>query len=338
MNVISICGLTPGEILSILASRGFTKEHALRISNSIYKKGTRSIEDIPGIPRILRDFLKSAASTGLFMPVRAETSSDGTVKYLFSAEDGRKFETVYIPDENRHTVCVSSQSGCRMGCPFCITGRYGYHGNLSVAEILNQVFSIPESLKINRVVFMGMGEPMDNLDNVLKACEILTAEWGRAVGAKNITVSSVGITPAIRKFLELSECNLSVSLFSPFPHERIKVVPTERKYPVNGIIDLMKSYPVTKRRRLTLSYVMMKGVNDSNGHLAELKRLLYGSGIRINLLPYHHGEDDPYSSSTIWRMQEFRHELVTSGIEASIRKSRGADISAACGLLASGLS
>lgn len=338
MNLISLCGLTLEEIFNIINHEGFTKDHALKICNGIYKKRIQSTDSIPGIPRKLKEALSQKTVSGIFMPLKAEESSDGTVKYLFSAADGRKFETVYIPDEGRHTVCVSSQSGCRMGCPFCVTGRYGFHGNLSAAEIVNQVLAIRESATINRVVFMGMGEPMDNLENVLKACDILCAEWGKAVGVKNITVSSVGVTPAIKKFLQFSECNLAVSLFSPFPQERIRVVPAENKYPVHKIIELMKDFPVRKKRRLTLSYVMMKDVNDSMGHLRELKRLLHGSGVRINLLPYHTGADDAYSSSPYERMQIFMHELASSGIQASVRKSRGADISAACGLLASGLS
>lgn len=338
MDTIKLSGLTAVEIFNLISPWGFSMDHALKISNNIYKKGIKSIDDIAEVPRKLKNALMDKAVIGFFSPVKSEASSDGTVKYLFSAEDGRKFETVYIPEKDRHTVCVSSQSGCRMGCPFCVTGRYGFHGNLSVSEILNQVLCIPESHKINRIVFMGMGEPMDNLGNVIKACQILSAEWGKAIGVRNITVSSVGITPAIIKFLELSDCNLAVSLFSPFPHERIKVVPAENKYPVHEIIEIMREFPVKKRRRLTLSYVMINEVNDSIEHLLELKRLLHGSVIRINLLPYHQVNNDVYCSSSNEKMQMFRHGLVTSGIQASIRKSRGADISAACGLLASGLS
>lgn len=338
MNSISLCGLAVDEIFEIVRPLGFTMDHALKISNGIYKKGIQNIGSIPGIPAKLKEALPEKGSTGILIPVNSENSLDGTVKYLFSASDGRKFETVYIPDNDRRTVCVSSQSGCRMGCQVCATGKYGFHGNLSVSEILSQVLGIPQNDKVNRIVFMGMGEPMDNLESVLKACRILTAEWGKAIGAGNITVSSVGITPGIMQFLDSSDCNLAVSLFSPFSDERRKIIPVEKKYPVHDIIDLMKKAPVKKKRRLTLTYVMMHGLNDSDAHLSELRNLLGGSGIRINLLPYHEIPGDPHQSSPPERMQLFRHELVTSGIQASIRKSRGADISAACGLLASELS
>lgn len=222
-----------------------------------------------------------------------------------------------------------------MACPFCATGKYGFHGDLSASEILNQVISIPESGIITHIVFMGMGEPMDNLDNVLKACKILTAEWGCAIGQKNITVSTVGITTGISRFLEASGCNLTLSLFSPFFDERKKIIPVERKFPAGNIIDLLKTYPSGKKRRFTLSYVMIDGLNDTDAHLEKLKNLLSGSNLRVNLLPYHSSGDDSYVSSSAERMMTFKHNLIISGISASIRKSRGADISAACGLLAS---
>jgi 23S rRNA (adenine2503-C2)-methyltransferase len=224
-----------------------------------------------------------------------------------------------------------------MGCSFCVTSKYGFRGNLTAGEIVNQIISIPEADKITHVVFMGMGEPLDNYDNVLKACSIITSEWGLAISKRNVTVSSVGITPGIEKFLQDSECNLALSLFSPFPHEREKLVPAEKLYPVLKIIKIMKGTPVKKKRRLSLAYVMINGINDSDLHLEELIKLVKGSEIRINLLPYHQIMNDHNISSTGERMQYFKHSLVLSGISASIRKSRGGDISAACGLLASGL-
>ncbi len=187
------------------------------------------------------------------------------------------------------------------------------------------------------LVFMGMGEPMDNLDNVMKAAGILTAQWGKALSPANVTISTVGITPGISRFLAESECNLTVSLFSPFSDERKEVVPLEKKYPAEEIIRLMRNVRIPKKRRMTVSYVMISEHNDSEAHLEALKRLLEGSTIRVNLLPYHPvGKDDAVSSSDE-RMVYFKHSLITSGISASIRKSRGSDINAACGLLASGL-
>jgi 23S rRNA (adenine2503-C2)-methyltransferase len=224
-----------------------------------------------------------------------------------------------------------------MGCPFCMTAKYGFHGNLSTGDILTQVLGITPGGSVTHVVFMGMGEPLDNLDSVLKACKILTSEAGMALSPHNITVSTVGITPGVKRFLEESDCNLTLSLFSPFADERKSVVPAEKKYPASEIIEFMKTYPLKKKRRLSIAYVMIKSINDTERHLNGLKDMLKGTGIRVNLLPYHHAANDQVTSSDNGRMIYFKHNLVISGISASVRRSRGADISAACGLLASGL-
>jgi 23S rRNA (adenine2503-C2)-methyltransferase len=221
-----------------------------------------------------------------------------------------------------------------MGCSFCVTGRYGFRGNLSAGEIVNQIIAIPKADKVTHIVFMGMGEPMDNLENVLKACRIITAEWGLAISSRNVTVSTVGMMPGVKQFLERSACNLTISLYSPFSEERKKSIPAENQYPVKEIIDMMKNFPVKKKRRLSLAYVMIKDLNDTDCHLEGLKSILKGSQIRINLLPFHPGWNDQNFSSSTERMQFFKHNLIVSGISASIRKSRGTDISAACGLLA----
>ena len=239
--------------------------------------------------------LKENFSTGIFPPVASELSADGTIKYLFRTAEGKLFETVYIPDKKRNTVCVSTQSGCRMGCSFCVTAGYGFHGNLTAGEIVNQVISLPGAGTVTHVVLMGMGEPMDNLDNVLKACDILTSEWGLALSPRNVTVSTVGITPGVKKFLEDSRCNLALSLFSPFEQERKALIPAEVKYPVKSILELLKDYPLRKSRRFSLAYVMIQGLNDTDRHLSELKALIGGSGIRVNLLPFHPtGKDTVY--------------------------------------------
>jgi 23S rRNA (adenine2503-C2)-methyltransferase len=333
----SLCGLTADEINELITSLGFSAVHANTVSISIYKKRISDISDFEKIPFRLKVELINIAVSGIFFPAASEVSTDKTVKYLFRTETGKEFETVYIPDNKRNTVCVSVQSGCRMACSFCATARYGYKGDLTTGEILNQILAIPQSSNITHVVFMGMGEPMDNLENVLKACRIIMAEWGLAISSRNITVSTVGITPGIEQFMQKSECNLTVSLFSPFSEERIKIIPVEKCYPVRNIIEILKNFPVRKKRRFSIAYVMIKGINDTRTHLEELKTILKGSSIRVNLLPYHAMENDPNCSSSPERMQYFKHDLVISGISASIRKSRGADISAACGLLASGL-
>jgi len=332
-----LCGLDAEEISELIKAGGFTHAHAVIVAGLLYKKGSSALEKSTRIPKRLKNYLSEVSQTGISLPVRSEGSADGTIKYLFESPDGKKFESVFIPDEKRKTVCVSTQSGCRMGCPFCVTGRYGFHGNLSAGDIVSQVISLQNNGKITHVVFMGMGEPMDNMDNVLKACRILTAEWGMAISPVNITVSSVGITPAIKEYLEKSDCNLALSLYSPFHEERQIVIPAENAYPVKEIINMMAHFPLKKKRRMTIAYVMISGINDTDRHLEELIKITGGTQIRINLLPFHPVPGDDRRSSSDERLQFFKHNLVMAGISASVRKSRGTDISAACGLLASGL-
>ncbi len=334
MEKITLCGLTANEISGLIEAEGFCLRHALIISNCLYKKRVNGFEGISQLPLKLRNYLKEISETGIYKPVMSEVSTDKTEKYLFRNRESKQFETVYIPENKRNTVCVSTQSGCRMGCPLCVTGKYGFHGNLSAGDMVNQVLSLPHAHKVTHVVFMGMGEPLDNLYNVLKACEIFTSQWGVSLGQHNITVSTVGITPGIAEFLAITECNLTLSLYSPFAGERLKFVPVEQKYPLSDIIDLMKTFPLKKKRRLSVAYIMIRDLNDTDRHLKGLKELLEGSGIRVNLLPYHPYNNDSYRSSSEERMLFFRHNLVLAGISASIRRSRGADISAACGLLA----
>ncbi len=330
-----LCGLTAKEITDLIKPGGYTRNQAIIVAGIFYRKGESGLIRTTRIPVMLKKFLFEAASSGVYSPVKSEKSADGTIKYLFTSPDGKKYESVYIPEEKRKTICVSTQSGCKMGCPFCATGRYGFHGNLSAGDIINQVLANPFHDKITHVVFMGMGEPLDNLDNVLKAISILSAEWGMAISNRNITVSTVGITAMVKRFLQESECNLALSLYSPFPGERINVIPVEKTFPAREIISMMAYYPLRKKRRLSIAYIMIKNINDTDNHLDELKNILINTGIRVNLMPYHAVQGDTRESSSDERMQYFRHNLMMSGISASVRKSRGADISAACGLLAS---
>lgn len=333
----SLCGLTADEIHDLIRASGFTAAHAVSISNSIYKKSIADISHILKIPTRLKKELFNTAISGIYLPLASEVSIDKSVKYLFRNESGKEFETVYIPDDKRNTVCVSTQSGCRMGCSFCVSASYGFRANLTAGEIVNQIIAIPHADKVTHIVFMGMGEPMDNLENVLKACTIITAEWGMAISSRNVTVSTVGILQGVEQFLQRSDCNLTLSIYSPFSEERKKFIPAEYKHPVQKIIDMMKDFPVKKKRRLSLAYVMIKDLNDTDRHLEELKSVLKDSQIRVNLLPYHMVRNDQNRSSSDERMQFFKHNLIISGVSASIRKSRGEDISAACGLLATGL-
>lgn len=337
MAELPLCGLSAAEISEFIESSGFTYPQAVAIANGIYKKRIHDFKSLRGIPSGLIKVLQKNSVTGITPPIRSQISSDGSVKYLFRNNNGFEFETVYIPEGKRYTLCVSTQSGCRMGCSFCETARYGFRGDLTVTDIMNQILAVPQSALITHVVFMGMGEPLDNLSNVLKACSIITSEWGLSLSSRNVTVSTVGIRPAIERFLSESNCNLAVSLYSPFCEERAKAIPVERIYPVKSIIDFITRYKIYKKRRISLAYIMIDGVNDSDAHLQELIAILKGSTVRLNLLPFHNIDNDNRRSSSEEKMQYFKHNLIISGVSASVRKSRGADISAACGLLASGL-
>lgn len=333
---IAVAGLDPASLADLLNSSGIDGKYALRLLYWIYRRAVSSFSEINDIPAAVLNALSENCVTGLNKPASCVASADGSVKYLFFTPAGLPHEAVWLPEGRRETVCVSVQSGCRMGCRFCATGRNGWEGNLTAGEIVNQVISIPHPF--SHVVMMGMGEPGDNINEVLAACKILTAEWGLAAGSSKVTVSTVGITPSVRRLLEETNVNITLSLHSPFRDERAAVIPAESKWPFRETIELIKEYGLNRRRRFSVAYVMIKGRNDSERHLEELKRLLSGTGIRVNLLPYHPTGEDADASSDDDTMMRFKHLLVTSGIGASVRRSRGADIEAACGMLAGGAS
>jgi len=329
-----ICGLDPDMLAMDLYAAGTDERYSRRLLYWVYRRGIRSFAEPDDIPVRVKSALKERFVTGVNPPVSSRRSADGSVKYLFSTSAGLPHETVWLPEGRRMTVCVSVQSGCRMGCSFCATGRNGWSGNLTAGEIVNQVVGLPNPF--THIVLMGMGEPGDNIDEVIRACQIFTAEWGLAAGRSKVTVSTVGVTPSVRRLLSETEVNITLSLHSPFAKERAEVIPAERRWPFTETLELMKGYDNSRRRRFTVAYVMIKGKNDTGRHLEELRRLLHGTGIRVNLLPYHPLPGDIEASADEETMMQFRHLLVTSGIGASVRRSRGADIAAACGMLAAG--
>ncbi|MDZ7635781.1 MAG: radical SAM protein [Bacteroidales bacterium] len=334
LDRIPVAGSDPAALQALLARRGIDPKHARRLLYWICRRGITSFGEINDIPKKVLEAINGGFVTGLSSPVASEISADGSVKYLYSTYGGLLHETVWLPDGKRQTVCISVQSGCRMGCRFCATGHNGWRGNLTAGEIVNQVISLPQSF--TNIVLMGMGEPGDNIEEVIKACSILTAEWGLAAGSGRVTVSTVGVTPSVKRLIYETDCNITLSLHSPFPDERLGVIPAEGIWPFNQTLRLMQEYDNRRKRRFSVAYVMIEGKNDSDGHLEELKRLLKGTGIRVNLLPYHPAAGDNDKSSDHATMIRFKHLLVSSGIGASVRRSRGADISAGCGMLAAG--
>jgi 23S rRNA (adenine2503-C2)-methyltransferase len=270
---------------------------------------------------------------GRALPSQESASVDGTKKYLFTTPDGNFIETVYIPDEDRHTLCVSSQVGCKMNCLFCMTGKQGFTSNLSAAEILNQILSVPEADKLTNLVFMGMGEPMDNLPNLLRALEILTADYGYAWSPRRITVSTIGVIPKMKIFLEHTKCHLAISMHSPFTDERLKIMPVEKPFPIAEVLAELKKHDFSHQRRVSFEYIMFDGFNDSMRHAVEMVRLLKGIDCRVNLIRFHAIPNVDLKTSNEDKMVFFRDYLTSNGITTTIRKSRGEDIFAACGML-----
>lgn len=330
-----LIGLTLPELREVAAGVGLKSFAAKQMAAWLYQRRVKSIDEMTDISKAARDKLKQTYCIGVETPVARSESADGTVKYLFEGAGGHSVEAVYIPDRDRATLCVSSQAGCRMGCTFCMTGRQGFHGNLSAARIINQVMSIPESDKLTNIVFMGMGEPTDNLTAVLAAIEILTEPWGMAWSPKRITVSSVGNIPGLRKLIEQTKVHIALSVHSPFPSERQGIMPVERAFAVRKVLELMKQYDFAHQRRLSVEYIMWRRFNDDDMHAIALARLLKGSSARVNLIRYHAIDGDerrqPSAKAT---MEAFRDKLNSLGVTATIRASRGEDIDAACGMLA----
>jgi len=277
--------------------------------------------------------LSEKYNVGLSKPERVSESADGTKKYLFPVANTRYVEAAYIPDDDRATLCVSSQSGCKMGCLFCMTAKQGFQGNLSAGEILNQLRSIPEFKNVTNIVYMGMGEPLDNLENVLKSLEILTSKWGMGWSTKRITVSTIGLIPAMKQFLEKSNCHLAISLHTPFDDERRMLMPIQNVYPIADVIDELKKYRFSDHHRVSFEYIMFDGLNDTPRHVKELVKLLNGINCRINLIRFHPIPDSPLRTSPDERIIQFRDSLTAKGIFTTIRASRGQDIQAACGLI-----
>ena len=326
-------GKTLDELKEVTVQVGLPKFAAKQIADWLYKKDIRSIDEMTNLSVKGREALKEQFEFGLTKPTKVQASIDGTKKYLFPTDHAKFIETAMIPDDDRKTVCVSSQVGCKMGCLFCMTGKQGFQGHLTAGEIVNQIRSIDEAGEVSNIVYMGMGEPFDNLDNVLKSIEILTADWGYAMSPKRITVSTIGIIPAMKKFLETSNAHLAVSLHSPFDEERKQLMPIQTAYPVKKVLDEIKSWEFGRQRRVSFEYIMFGGLNDTPAHAKELARILNGIKCRINLIRFHPIPDTPLKSSDEETLQSFKDLLNSKGILTTIRASRGQDIYAACGLL-----
>ena len=306
---------------------------AKQIARWLYDKHATTIEAMSDLSARHRALLAETYEVGLTAPEKVSISTDGTKKYLYRTSQNHFIESAYIPDGDRATLCISSQAGCRMGCRFCASGRQGLQHSLSTNEILNQIGSLPERERLTNVVFMGMGEPLDNLDNLLPALEVLTSAWGFGWSPTRITVSTAGVASRLERFLEATQVHLAVSLHNPFPHERAEIMPVEKAWPIREVVEILRRYDFTHQRRVSFEYIVMSGLNDSPRHIRELCRLLDGIKCRINLIRFHKIPGSPYFSPDDRAMIAFRDALTAKGIHTTIRTSRGEDIQAACGLL-----
>ena len=306
---------------------------AKQIARWLYDKHATTIEAMSDLSVRHRALLAETYEVGFTSPEKVSISADGTKKYLYRTSQNHFIESAYIPDGDRATLCISSQAGCRMGCRFCATGRQGLQHSLSTNEILNQIGSLPERERLTNVVFMGMGEPLDNLDSLLPTLEILTSAWGFGWSPTRITVSTAGVASRLERFLDATQVHLAVSLHNPFPHERAEIMPVEKAWPIREVVEILRRYDFTHQRRVSFEYIVMSGLNDSPRHIRELCRLLDGIKCRINLIRFHKIPGSPYFSPDDRAMIAFRDALTAKGIHTTIRTSRGEDIQAACGLL-----
>jgi 23S rRNA (adenine2503-C2)-methyltransferase len=329
----ALFGKTLDELTALAVEIGLPKFTGKQLAEWLYQKDIRSIDEMTNLSKKNRDLLSQNYEFGLVEPTRVQESIDGTKKYLFPTGQNKFIETAMIPDDDRKTVCVSSQVGCKMGCLFCMTAKQGFQGQLSAGEIVNQIRSIPECREVSNIVYMGMGEPFDNLEQVLKSLEILTSEWGFAMSPRRITVSTIGIIPGMLTFLEKSDAHLAVSLHTPFDDERKRLMPVQVAYPIADVVREIKSWDFGRQRRVSFEYIVFKGLNDSARHVTELARLLNGIKCRINLIRFHPIPGTPLEGTDEQTLQLFKDKLNDKGILTTVRASRGQDIYAACGLL-----
>ena len=341
-----LLGKTLTELQEVALNVGLQRFAGKQLAEWLYIRRVMSFDEMTNISLKGREALKAQYTIGRHAPVREAVSVDGTRKYLFAVGD-QFIESVYIPEEDRATLCVSTQMGCKMGCKFCMTGTLGFHGHLSPAEIIKQIFEIDqlaitnEQSPLTKVVYMGEGEPMDNIDNVLRSLEIMTAPYGCAWSPKRITVSTVGV-PAMKRFLDESECHLAISMHDPFPAERAAIMPAEKMLSITEVVALLKQYDWSHQRRVSFEYICWHGQNDTIRHAKELLRLLKGLNCRINLIRFHAGVEDiknerRFPASDEKQMEWFRDYLTQNGLTTTIRRSRGEDILAACGMLVNSL-
>ena len=341
-GTFDLLGLSLEQLRDVCLAEGFPKYTATQICEWLYKKKVRSVDQMTNLSLVQRNRLKEISTINRKSPIYTQLSKDGTKKYLFDVGENafdtqsvnHYVETVYIPEDDRATLCVSCQVGCKMACRFCVTGKQGFHGNLTAGDILSQLFDIEEFDSLTNVVFMGMGEPLDNLDAVLATINVLTSPWGLGWSPKRVTVSTVGYLPGLRRILNETQCHLAVSLHNPVEEERLQIMPIQRTNSIKEVVSMLRRYDWSGQRRLSFEYTMLEGLNDDLEHGRKLVALLQGIVCRVNLIKFHTSPGTPFKPSSQSTMVAFRDYLNSHGITCTIRASRGQDIDAACGMLA----
>lgn len=329
-----LIGKTLEELQQVALDNGLPRFAGAQMAQWIYQKRVSSIDQMTNLSKSAREKLNKRYAVGLEAPLAKAESQDGTVKYLFPGAGQRNVEAVFIPDKDRATLCISSQAGCKMGCTFCMTGKQGYHGDLSAAQIINQIMAVPRSEELTNIVFMGMGEPLDNLDPVLKVIKILTEKWGFAWSPKRITVSSIGKLKELKRLIEETKVHIAISVHTPMAQQRQQLMPVEKAFPIKEVMALLRDYDFAHQRRLSVEYIMWRGINDDLKHADALARLIQGTSARVNLIRYHAIPEVAMQPASEETMEIFRDHLNDLGVTATIRASRGEDIAAACGMLA----
>ena len=328
----ALLGKTRQELRTLAESLGRPAYTGNQLALWMYKKRATAFDQMTDLPADLRGALAERFDVGRQPPLQGQESVDGTKKYLFPVA-GRTVEAAYIPEDDRKTLCVSSQVGCKMGCLFCMTGKQGFQGNLTAGQILNQILSLPEASQLTNVVYMGMGEPLDNLEEVLKSLEILTSDWGLGWSSQRITLSSVGLLPALQEFFSRSKVRFALSLHSPFDEERSSLMPVQNVHNLHEVLNFLRNIQDDDARRITVEYICFDGINDTPRHARELVKILHGLKTRVNLIHFHPIPGTPLKGSSPSAMMSLQEALSAKGVHATIRRSRGEDILAACGLL-----
>ncbi len=328
-----LLGLTLEELQALVSEHKMPKFTAKQIAEWIYAKRVTDIAQMSNISLANRKKLSQNFIVGRYPPSFVQQSKDGTRKYLFEVGQKQYVESVMIPDKGRYTLCISTQIGCKMNCLFCMTGKQGFGGNLSATEILNQIFSVQEADQLTNIVYMGMGEPLDNLQPVLRSLQVLTSEWGTAWSPKRITVSSIGVTKGLEAFLEQSHCHLAISIHNPFTQERAILMPSEKAFPIKQTIEMIRQTDFGGQRKLSFEYIVFAGLNDSLAHATKLAELLQGLPCLINLIRYHRIPMVDLPPTDEDRLIAFKRTLELKGHTVTVRQSRGEDIAAACGML-----